>query len=336
MTSRERVSAVLGGRIPDRVPLALPFTYYGAREARVSTRDYYSTPRLMAASIAALQHKYPADIVYAPCYAAIQLQPWGGEVSFPDEGAPTPGATPVILRPEDVNNMEQPRIHNCEPMQRCLAATRELRKHLSDEVPIAAAVISPFALPQLQMGRTGLLQLLSDQPRLFEKLLAINEELCVEWTNALVGAGVSLIMCIDCLENYKSASASMHREMGYPALCSYVGRTPAQVILKTCHSLLTADEVIASGAVAIMVEQGEDLATCIGEFGDRLAVFGGLDVNRMQQWSSEQVFDEVTSIIEQHGKMGGFFLSDNSDGISKSVPSEILAAVSRAAHSANT
>jgi CheY-like chemotaxis protein len=58
-------------------------------------------------------------------------------------------------------------------------------------------VMSPFSLPVMQMGFDRYLELLYEQPELFERLMRVNEEFCVAWANAQIDAGATAIGYFD-------------------------------------------------------------------------------------------------------------------------------------------
>lgn len=55
MTSMERVLTALSHQEPDRVPLLLLFSLYGARELEMSIKDYFMDPELVVKTQLMLQ-----------------------------------------------------------------------------------------------------------------------------------------------------------------------------------------------------------------------------------------------------------------------------------------
>jgi len=74
ITSMQRVLTTLEHKEPDRVPLLLLVTVHGAKELGVS-----------------IKAKYRHDCIYGFFYAPIEVEAWGGEVIYPDDGPPNSG-----------------------------------------------------------------------------------------------------------------------------------------------------------------------------------------------------------------------------------------------------
>ncbi|HWQ07878.1 MAG TPA: uroporphyrinogen decarboxylase family protein, partial [Holophaga sp.] len=98
MTSTERVGRALRFQEPDRVPFVLPLTLHGAREAGIPIRDYLRNPRAMAEAQVRMRVRYGHDCFLGFTYSSAELEAFGGETVFFEDGPPNGGA-PVIRRP---------------------------------------------------------------------------------------------------------------------------------------------------------------------------------------------------------------------------------------------
>ncbi len=333
VTSQQRISIALSAGTPDRVPLAMPFTFYGAKISDVSIADYYERAELVVSAQIRLLRQFRQDAVFSSFYTALQIEAWGGEVSFSDTTAPSV-EVPVVRRPEDINNLEQPKIRDCKPMLRCLDVTRRLRRQLGDDTAIAATVVSPFSLPLLQMGEAQYAMLIEEQPRLYERLIAINEELCVEWSNALFNAGVSYIICSDPAASSPNLARDVYLRLGFPVLCSYLSRMNGPIVLSTypSDSLPIVDQAIQCGAKAIVPNKDENADEVRAASRGQVALVGGIDTAKMRTWDCAEVESEVKTAIAKAGVNGGLILSDSSGDVGWSVSQGNLAAIADAAH----
>jgi len=61
MTSIERIHTALSFRDPDRIPLVLPFTFYGAREMEVSIEECFERPDRIVDAHIRLNNKFRHD-----------------------------------------------------------------------------------------------------------------------------------------------------------------------------------------------------------------------------------------------------------------------------------
>ena len=151
MTSLQRVLTTLGHQEPDRVPLFLLLTMHGAKELGMPIREYFSRPENVVEGQLRMRAKYRNDCIYNFFYAALELEAFGGETLFIEDGPPNAGA-PIIGQPEDILNLEIPRIDECACLQKVLETHRQLNARVGNDAPIIGVVMSPFSLPVMQMG----------------------------------------------------------------------------------------------------------------------------------------------------------------------------------------
>jgi uroporphyrinogen decarboxylase len=104
MTSMQRVLTTLGHREPDRVPLFLLLTLHGAKELGLSIKTYFSEPDNVVKGQMRLLAKYRHDCIYSFFYAPVEIEAFGGEVIFMDDGPPNSGE-PVIKTHQDIRNL---------------------------------------------------------------------------------------------------------------------------------------------------------------------------------------------------------------------------------------
>jgi uroporphyrinogen decarboxylase len=97
MTPMQRVLAALAHQEPDQVPVFLPVTLHGARELNLSIRDYFSEARYVAEGQLRMRAKFRHDCLYAFFYAALEVEAWGGEVIYREDG-PASSGEPFIRR----------------------------------------------------------------------------------------------------------------------------------------------------------------------------------------------------------------------------------------------
>ena len=88
MTSLERVLTTLGHQEPDRVPFFLLLTLHGAKELGLSIEAYFSNPDHVVEGQLRLRAKYRHDAIYNFYYAPVEVEAWGAEVIYVDDGPP--------------------------------------------------------------------------------------------------------------------------------------------------------------------------------------------------------------------------------------------------------
>lgn len=329
MTSLERVLTTLGHREPDRVPLFLLLTMHGAKELGVSIKDYFSRSDYVAEAQVRMLKKYGHDCIYSFFYAAIEVEAWGAEVLYREDGPPNSGQ-PLIKKPEDIMNLEPPKVRDSACLQKVFEAQKMLKNRVGDTVPIIGVVMSPFSLPVMQMGFKGYIELMYEEPKLFERLMAVNEEFCVQWANAQLEAGARAICYFDPLSSQTATEHELYLKTG----CKVAKRTiprikgPTATHLASGRCLSRIDDIAQSGTHIVSASILEDLAQMKEACRGKLTILGNLNGIEMRRWSREETEEIVKKTIAQAGQGGGFILSDNHGEIPYQVPDEVLVTLS--------
>lgn len=331
MTPAERTAVTMGFEEPDRVPLFLLFTTYGAKELGLSIRDYFSRPEYVAEGQMRLQKKFGGDCLNPFCYAAVEVEAWGGEVIFAEDGPPNAGLPP-IRSPEEIESLEVPLVEESPGLLFGLRTIELLKKQVGDDVPIMGSVVSPFSLPVMQLGFDAYLDLLYGEPDLFWTLMKKNEEFCVEWANAQVEAGATAVGYADPLASPDMIPPDLYRRTGFVVARRTIPRIEAGVAtsLASARALPIIDDLAGTGSVGVGVSAFDDLATVKRQCAGRLTVLGNLNAIEMRRWTPAQAEAEVKRAIAAAGPGGGFVLSDNHGEIPWQVPENVLMAIAAA------
>ena len=109
VSSLDRVLTTLSHREPDRVPFFLLPTLHGAKELCMSIKDYFKKAENVAIGQLQMREKYGHDCLYAFFYAPIEVEAFGAEVIYTDDGPPNSG-TPLIRDPEKILTLTPPHI----------------------------------------------------------------------------------------------------------------------------------------------------------------------------------------------------------------------------------
>lgn len=331
MTSLQRVLTTLGHREPDRVPLFLLTTMHGAKELGLGIRDYFSRADTVIEGQMRLLARYRSDCVVPFFYASLEVEAFGGDTIFIDDGPPNSGA-PVIRRPEDIDRLEPPRVAEAACLARVLEAIAGLKARVGDTVPIVGTVISPFSLPVMQMGFDAYIELIHEQPARFARLMAVNEAFCVDWANAQLAAGATAIGYFDPVSSPTIVPRALYLKTGHPVALRTLPRIqgPTATHLASGRALGIIDAIAATGTAALGVSALEDLAELKSAAAGRLTLLGNLNGIEMRHWTPEQAEQAVKRAIAAAGRGGGFILADNHGEIPWQVPDAVLLAIGEA------
>ncbi len=146
MTSLQRVLTTISHKEPDRVPFFLLLAMQGAKELGLSIKEYFSKAENVVEGQLRLRAKYRHDCIYTFFYAPLEIEAWGGEVIYYDNGPPNSGI-PIINQLDEIEHIKSPNVKETPCLQNVLKATEMLKSKVGDEAPIIGVVISPFSLP---------------------------------------------------------------------------------------------------------------------------------------------------------------------------------------------
>ena len=331
MTSQQRISTAMEHKEPDRVPFVLSVTMHGARELGLSIREYFASSETVALGQVTMRAKYGHDGLLACYYAAIEVEAFGAEVIFHEDGPPNAGR-PVVTRKEEILRLVPPRVEETACLARVLGAIRQLKSESNGDVPILGVAISPFSLPVMQLGFDQYLEVMYEEPDLFDHLMRVNEEFCVNWANAQLEAGATAIAYCDPVSSPMIIPRELYLKTGFPIARRTVGSIagPTATHFSSAPCLALAEDLPATGTVAVGVSALEDLGTLKDAFRGKLALLGNLNGITMRNWTPRQAEAEVKRAIARAGRGGGYILSDNHGEIPWQVPEEVLLAISAA------
>jgi uroporphyrinogen decarboxylase len=333
MTSLQRVLTTLGQKEPDRVPFFLLLTMHGAKELGMSIREYFSKPESVVEGQLRLRAKYRHDCLFGFFYASLELEAFGGESIFIDDGPPN-ASEPVIHQPDDILKLEVPRVKETACLQKVLEAQQQLKARVGDEAPIIGVVMSPFSLPVMQMGFEGYLNLMYERHDLFNHLMKINETFCVNWANAQLAAGATAICYFDPLSSTTIITREQYLQTGFLTARRTIAeiKGPTATHFASGRCLPIVGDVAQTGTAIIGVSVDEDLSDLKRAAQGKLTLLGNLNGIEMRRWTAQQAESEVKKAIARGGPGGGFILADNHGEIPFQVPDEVLLSLSDAVH----
>ncbi len=327
----ERVLTAVSHKEPDRVPLLLLLSIYGARERQMTGKEYFSKPETVIETQLMMLKKYRNDCLYTFTYAAAEVEAFGSEVIFYNDGPPNAGE-PIIRKPEQINNLSVPEIEKCKSLMNVLEITEALKNRVGDTVPIIGVVMSPFSLPVMQLGFEKYLELLYFKPEQFDKLMNINKEFCVKWANAQLKAGATAICYFDPLASPTIIEHKTYLNKGNPIACEVISRIngATAIHLASGSVLPVLDDIIKTKTAIVGISPTEDLTLIKKAARNRITLLGNLNGIDMINWNSEITERHVKEVISKAGHGGGLLLSDCHGEIPYQVSEEVLTAVSEA------
>lgn len=325
MTPMERVLTTLSHKEPDRVPLFLLLTMHGAKELGLSIKDYFSKAENVAEGQIRMQKKYAIDCYYSLFYAPIEVEAFGAEVIYREDGPPNSG-TPFIKDINDIKNLEAPNVSDAKVLHKVLKSIELLKEESKGNIPIIGVAMSPFSLPVMQLGFEKYLELMHFHEDLFNHLMKINEAFCIEWANAQLAAGATAICYFDPVSSPTIIPKELYIRTGYQVakrtIAKINGSTATHFASGACLTL--AELLPETGTAVVGVSTHENISELKQAFKNKLSVLGNLNGIEMRRWTKEEATNIVKELIKKAAPGGGFILGDNHGEIPFQVKDETL------------
>jgi uroporphyrinogen decarboxylase len=332
-SSAWRVGEALAGRAADRVPFFLPVTVLGARLLGLSIRAYLADPARIVQGQLAWRERLGHDAVASFHSSAAEVEPFGGEVVYFDDGPPNAGRPPLQPDPAALLRLQPPRPEDGPALRVTLEATRGLAAALGGEAPVLGSAIGPFSLPAMQLGLPAWLALLHEHPGAADHLVRVNAAFCAAWANAQLQAGASAIALAEPLASPQLVEASRWRAIGAPAVRAALAaiRGPVAFGFGSAPALGAAREVLELGPAGLVAGAGDDLARLKTLCRGRALLLGGLDSLSLASEGPEAAKGAVRAALRAAGPGGGFLLSEHHGEVPWATPDETLLAAAQAA-----
>lgn len=331
ITSLERVLTALSHKEPDRVPLFLLLSLYGAKEMDLNVKNYFANPDNVVKTQQYMKKKYANDCYYSFYYAAIEVEACGGEVIFGDCCPPNSGE-PLIKNAAQISAFTPPKINDSACLLKVLETIRQLKNNTNNDAPIIGVVMSPFSLPVMQLGFDKYIELIYEQPVLFDELMKKNTEFCVEWANAQLASGATAICYFDPVSSPTIIPRELYIKTGFKIAKNVIPQIkgPTATHLASGLALPVADKIAETGTLAISISQAENMKDAKNICAGRLSLIGNLNGIEMVNWSEGEAETTVKTIIEMAASGGGLIISDCHGEIPYQVKSKTLLAISEA------
>lgn len=330
INSMERVLTAISHKEPDRVPLMLLLSLYGAKESNMTPKKYFSKVENIVSAQLKMKEKYDNDCLYGFLYAGIEVEARGGSIVFSNDGPPNAGE-PIIKELKDIDELKQINIKTNKHTKKVLNVIKGLKENDKGETPIIGVVMSPFSVPIMQMGFEKYLKLIYFHKTYFKKLMKINEKFCVDFANAQIDAGATAICYFNPMASPNIVEKETYMSMGYDTdketLKNIKGATCIHLASGITEPII--DELINLGPGLIGVSNNDDLGSLKKKLAKKVSILGNLNALDMINWDNEKVEIEVKKIIKEAGKNGGFIISDNHGEIPMQVKEETLLQISK-------
>jgi uroporphyrinogen decarboxylase len=337
MNSRERVLAVLQGKLPDRVPLFELFidpSVIQALQPGMSYEDFADHADLDVVTCLTMAES-PGSMQWVDRDRGIWRDKWGCLQGFTGEIMSVPMDPPRIRGPEDLASYVPPDPRRNE----VLPAARKLVERFKGRRAICVVGEEVFAVPQYL--RAGLANVMMDyllEPELARKLAAIARDYHVELYRLLIEEGVEIVALGDDYAGKTGTymSPAHFREFILPGLATVVREVKgrgAYVIKHTDGNIWgIMDQLLSTGLDVLgpLEPAYMPLDEVRRRSGMKVGVAGNVDVDLLSRGTPAQVEAATREQLRRISPLGGHFLGSG-NSISASVRPENYWAMVQAA-----
>lgn len=327
-SSWERVRAALAGRDPDRVPFFLPAGLHAAREGGRTLREALRDGAALAEGQLWLRERFGHDVVSAFSYVAAEVEAFGGEAIFYDDGPPNAGEPP-LADPALLARAQPPDPRTAPSLAPTLRAAGLLRTALGEEAPVLAGAVGPFSLPALLVGLPRYLEMLYGPPGPLQGLLALCEAFSTSWLAALFEAGASMVAVFEPLASPTLVERARWLASGAPALRRLIAGAGGPVIVSLASAPVGAalPDLLALGPTGLFAAAEDDLDAVRSACRGKALLLGTLSGQGLRRLAPREARAKVRALLRQVGPGGGFLLTEHHGEVPLQVPLAVLDAV---------
>jgi uroporphyrinogen decarboxylase len=304
MNSRERISAMLNGQTPDRLPFCPAMYEHKALLMDRAPAEVAKSADLLYDAMLAEYETYKPDMLTVGIdIYNIEAQALGAEVIFSER----PGAVPVITErilktAKDVNSLKQvdPEISGRMPVMLDTAA--RVNEKFGSEVFVRGAVSGPFSMAAELMGIEPLLIAAVTEPQATVDLLDFCTEIAVAYATAFIKRGVQV-----CIFDSQSAPPFVSPVMYCELILPRIGRLISN--LKEAGAIFSeyvvggdtsanASHLFATGAQIILSDFISDVKLFLKQRQDkRVLIRRNISPIVIEQGEDKEIREQTQEII---------------------------------------
>jgi uroporphyrinogen decarboxylase len=313
MTSLERTQAVLDGKIPDRVPVALHNFLMASYMVGAEFSKTLQSGELLAEAQLAAWREFGHDVIMHENGVCAEAEALGCLIRYPAQG-PAHVEDPVIKSAEDIDKLEIPDPEYTYPLNEMLKATRILVKETGGKVfIIGRADQGPMALASALWGPQNFLLAAADPEmrpqvlRLVEKCTRMN--IVYGEAHRRAGAHGSSIGSY----GHSLISTRMYDELEYPgdkAFCDALRKVGCRSFVHSCgDETKLLPNLVATGADCLELDPKTNPEACKKATQGRTAVLGMLDPHGvLLRGTVDEVRTHTLAILRVMAPGGGFLM----------------------------
>jgi uroporphyrinogen decarboxylase len=282
MNGYERITAVLKGEKPDKVPVMLHNFMLAAREHNITMEQYRDNPKLIAECFIASVEKYKYDGILIDIDTVTLAGAVGVPVDFPVDD-PARSHEGNISSLSEVFNLKPVKIENYRYVQNCLEAVRILKDYYKDEIFVRGNCDqAPFSLASMMRGaQTWMLDLMMGTDEEITCLLEYCLDAGTQFIKLMTQTGCHMVSNGDSPAGPEMISAEMYVRYALPyerKLVEAAHKEGVKYALHICGNTdVILEHMLTTGADAIDLDYKTDIKKIYDAFHETTTLIGTID-----------------------------------------------------------
>ena len=298
MSSLERVSAVLRGEIPDRVPVDLHNFLMVAQASGLPFPQFLQDGEAMAAGHLRAWREFGHDLLILENGTVALAEACGCQVEYLSDSAPVL-SRPAISSLDEVGRLEVPDPSRAHLLKENLKTTRLVAREIGQRAFIMGrADQGPFSLASMLLGMENFLMALSDpdnRPRL-HRLLEFCLEVVFRYAVAQSEQGAHITSIGESLSGPDVTSPAMYREFEWGYARRLAERLKEKNVPLAYHICGNATRIVrdmvATGAAVLELDYKCDLPTIKEAARGKTTILGVIDPSAVLNYGTPELVTE--------------------------------------------
>jgi [methyl-Co(III) methanol-specific corrinoid protein]:coenzyme M methyltransferase len=297
MNLKERLLRTLRREAVDRPPAAVP-TQCAIVDVMKASGFAWPKAQQQAADMAGLAwacHEIGGiESVRVPFDITVEAEAMGCPTRFGEDMA-----TPPISKPfsrADYGGVRIPDPRKDGRMPEVVEAVRMLRERAGDEVPVIAALGTPFEVLSTTMSFEDITMLLVEDPDFLAERLGALTEFAIRYGRTLEEAGPDVLMLVD--GTSQSLGPKYYNEVSLPYTRQLVAALGTPTILHVCGKATRLLEgMVQTGASALSIDKPVDLDAALKATAGRAVLVGNISPQTLSQGPIGEILKETDEAI---------------------------------------
>ncbi len=316
MTGYERISEVLKGNIPDRIPVMMHNFLMAAREAGLTMEEFRSSADNMSRAMIKACQTYDLDGIFLDVDTALLAGACGARVKYPRDIAAVCEDRQTRSIPQIMEDLQKIDLRNNERVQIYLEAVHKLSRwcRKEDVYMRANADQGPFSLACLLTGMNEFLMNLLDEDMEEEihELIQCTYRVSFQMQHLCMEAGADGTSYGNSSEGCSVVSPELFRKFGKPLETRLAQELKQDGITTICHicGRITPilEDLAETGCAAVEMDAKTDLKAAKKAARGRFIISGNLDPALLAEGNKKDIRVETEKICDLFRGEGGLIL----------------------------